>query len=229
MNAAKLLRLCLRVFVVLLELYISPTEELVSAIVMLINVLCIEQMVSARFDHSGEGFDTHAVAMAVLLARPLGLARSTWNPSQDARISELAMEGTWCLICTVIAALGKEPRESAEGRWLPTILNAECALGVMLTYAPFDPMWMFASRVLSFTCLSVLLHMEQPFGRNCYLGERGYLACFCPVLLVDRWMACCFTLLCVVCIHWDDLRTLAGRGIRQQDPQPPSLALDSII
>ena len=81
---------------------------------------------------------------------------------------------------------------------------------------------------ISATCLSVLLYLGPPFGRNCYLEERGYLVCFCPVLFVDWWMACCFAFSSVVYIHRNDLMWLVGRG-PARDPQATSEPGDSLI
>jgi hypothetical protein len=226
---AKLLRLFLRIIVVLLELHMSSPENLVSAVVMLLTVLCIDQLLSAKFEQVDGDFDAHTIAFAALMSRPLGLARSLWAPAPEGSgFAALAMGAVWSVAGGMMTSIGKEARERREGNWLPAIINAQCGLGVMLTYAPFEPMWMYAARVAAFTCLSVLLYLGPPFGRNCYLEERGYLVCFCPVLFVDWWMACCFAFSSVVYIHRNDLMWLVGRG-PARDPQATSEPGDSLI
>ena len=220
---AKVLRLFLRITVVVLELHLSPPEELVSAIVMLLTVLSIDQLMSATFEQADGDFDSHTIAFAALMSRPLGLARSLWTPpAEGGWFVALAMGATWSFAGLMVFSAGKEPRDRPEGSWVPAIINAECALGVMLTYAPFEPMWMFTARVLAFAGLSVLLYTGAPFGRNCYLAERGYLTCFCPVLFVDWWMALFFAFMVVVL--W-----LAGRRRAQDQPQPASEAEGGLI
>ena len=220
---AKLLRLFLRITIVLLELHMSPPEELVSAIVMLLTVLCIDQLMSAKFEQVDGDFDAHTIAFAALMSRPMGLVRSVWAPSPEGSgFVALAMGVTWSVAGVTVTSIGKEPRGRSEGGWIPAIINAECALGVMLTYAPLEPMWMYTARVACFTCLSVMLYTGPPFGHNCYLGERGYLACFCPVLFVDWWVSCCFAMGSVVCIFWGDLAWLLGAILAR--PQRQGLA-----
>ena len=226
------MRLFLRVAIVLLELHMTRPEEIVSAVVMLLTVLCIDQLMSAKSDQPDGDFDAHTIAFAALMARPLGLARSLWAPSPDgAGFVALAMGVVWGVTGAMVTCVGKEPRERERGGWLPSIINAQCALGVMLTHAPFEPIWIYTSRVFSFTCLSVLLYADPPIARHCYLGERGYLVCFCPVLFLDWWLACCFAFASVACIHKDDLIGLIGRWHRppQQEAQTQLQVPDSLI
>jgi hypothetical protein len=225
----KALRLFLRIIVILEEMNLTPPEELVSAVVVLLAVLCIDQLMSATFEHVDGDFDAHTVAFAALMSRPLGLARSLWLPPADSMwFVNLAMGAVWCVAGAMVTAVGVVPRDRREGGWLPAIINAQCGLGVMLTYAPFEPTWMYACSVVAFACLSLMLYMGAPFGRNCYLAERGYLVCFCPVLFVDWWLACCFAFTCVACIHKNELLWLAGRE-PAQNPQAQSEAGDSLI
>jgi hypothetical protein len=220
MNPAKLMRLFLRVTVLLMQLYVTRPEEIVSAVVMLLTVLSVDQLMSAKFEQVDGDFDAHTIAFAALMSRPLGLARSMWAPSPEGSgFVSLAMGASWCVAGLMLIHAGKVPRDREKGIWLPSIITAECGLGVMLTHAPFEPMWMYASRVFSFTCLSVLLYLDPPLERNCYLGERGYLVCFCPVLFVDWWMACLFVMAGVACIYMDDLIGLAARWHPHQPQQ----------
>jgi len=229
-ESGKLMRLVYRVLIVLFEMHLTSQEGLVGAVVMLTTVLCVDRLITAHSSQGDGDFDAHTVAFAAMLSRPLGLARSVLSsPVPDGRFSELAMGFAWCAAGATVAAIGREPRATAKGGWLPAIMSAECLLGVMLTYAPFEPTWMFSCRVVSFACLSALLHARPgTFGQNCYLGERGYLACFCPVLFVDWWMACCFAAACVAIIHKSELALLT-EILRRQDHQAPSQDADSLI
>ena len=225
----KALRLFLRIIVILEEMNLTPPEELVSAVVVLLAVLCIDQLMSATFEHVDGDFDAHTVAFAALMSRPLGLARSLWPPPPEGTwFVNLAMGAVWGVAGIMVTSVGVVPRETRDGGWLPAIIHAQCAMGVMMTYAPFEPTWMYACRVAAFTCLSLMLYMGTPFGRNCYLAERGYLVCFCPVLFVNWWLACFFAFTCMLCIHKNELLWAAGRG-PARDPQPASEAEDSLI
>jgi len=214
----KVMRLLLRVTVVVMELHMSPVEELLSAVVMLLTVLCVDQLISATLEQArGGDFDAHTIAFAALVSRPLGLARSMWPPPTSSGVLVSSVMGAaWSAVGLMVTAVGKRARDDADGGWNPAIINAECALGVMLTHAPFEPTWMYAARVYAFTFLSMLLYAGGPLGRNCYIAERGYLVCFCPVLFAEPWTALSFTLASVLFMYRNDAlyrNVGSGRGL----------------
>jgi len=205
LEPASVLTLFLRVAVVLGGLSLAQPEEFIGAVVMLLNVLCIDRLMSGA-PREGE-LDSHTLAVVALLSRPLGLARSMGEPVSD-RLPEVLLGITWCATGLGVAACAK------GGGWAAVILNAECGLGLMLTYAPFEPMGAYAPRVIFFAGLSLLMYStppppntgDPPGRRVVDPSGRGYLACFLPVLFVDFWLACCFALASIACVIWREGR-----------------------
>ena len=210
MSFLAFLSLCLRLAVVLAGLSLANPEEFIGAVAIILNVLCIDRLACAQ--HKEGELDSHTLAVAALLARPLSLARSMGDPAGD-RLPEAIAGAFWCAVCLVVTAMCKKKGGSA---WLPAILNAECGLGVMLTYAPFEPLWMYSCRVVALACLSTLLYLDPPCRDSPIWGGRGFLVCFGPVMFADWWMACCFSLASLACVHWREIAWLLGRA---QGPQ----------
>lgn len=203
MSPLAALGLFLRISLVLMGLSLTDPQDLNGTVVVILNLLCADMFISNSL--RDRCFDTHTVAVAALLSRPLSLWRSTGDPSEST-LPMVSASVLWCFACIAVIMLTKDSSDKKMEPAIAAIVNAECALGVAMTYAPLEPIGMYASRVSSFACLSALLYLDPPSG----IGERGYLMCLLPVLLAEWTAACCFSLAAVVAICWSDVRWVLG-------------------
>lgn len=208
------LGLFLRISLVLLGLSFADHGEPNGAVIVILNLLCADRLMSSTLRDCC--FDTHTVAVAALLSRPLSLWRSMGDPT-ESRLPMVTASVLWCFACIAVIMLTKGQAANRMEPAAAVVVNAECALAMVMTYAPLEPIGMYASRVSSFACLSALLYLDPPRG----IGERGYLLCLLPVLLAEWSAACCFTLAAVVAICWADVRWILGMGAADTPTETP--------
>jgi hypothetical protein len=169
------------------------------ALDLLLIDLLVMQAVWARCD--GCGLDEHCPAVAVAVSFGVSQFRASIQDEGKYATSVFVAQLIWCCVCLVACTQAKQ--EAGRSAWVYGAVNLEFYLLMLISEGPQEAFEVFYWRAVLFAMLSCFLYSYVP-NHPCMIGQRGYLLCYLPVLVVSFGMALAFSVLSLVATAYGD-------------------------